>query len=209
MQARFVVFCLLLSAAIAGVTALLIFVPQKAFFRELLDVSYIMFLSILYLLSLFCVVFWKLLLPLVLIAYIAISAFTGVSLYALFGLQKDSFEIAVQPDGIYVDGTLEVAGVADSLPVMLYTLPPQLLLPVPRVWYRLGIQDTQEFTAAVYQQAQNTFFSQYVARYVHWCLSRSAVARVPLDQETSLPALYTCTLIRSWEQIRFSLQRTL
>lgn len=208
-KARFAVFCVLLSVAVAVFAVLLIFVQQRAFFAAVLQLSYIVFFLSLVIVALLCAVCWKTIFPLVILCYIVLSAITGISLYSLFGSQNDTFAVSVQADGLLVDGVLYSVPAQNTLSFDVYTLPPQLLLPLPRAWYVLSGSPLQLESAVHEKYGKLGTFSSVAERYLHWCLSSCSTATVPLEPEIVFPALYTCSLERSWERISFSLRRDL
>ena len=103
LPARFVLFCVLLSAVCAGSAALVIF--ERPLFSILVGrTSLLAFFAALFCLAFACALSWKLLFPLVVLVYVAGAATTGICLYSLFGAQKDRISLAVQEDGLQVDG---------------------------------------------------------------------------------------------------------
>ncbi|MCR5724242.1 MAG: hypothetical protein K6G80_04055 [Treponema sp.] len=158
----------------------------------------------------FCAVFWRIILPLVVMLYIAVTVFTGVTLYSVFGVQNDTLAVSVQREGFSVNENFYAAEKPEGMYFNLYTLPSVLLLPLPRVWY---VPSAEENGNAVQMaRLEQKRFPQVVNRYISWCLSDLNCRYVSFaDEERTLvyPALFTCLMERSWELVTIRLHQDL
>lgn len=211
LKSRFAITCVLLSGAIASAAATLIYVPGL-FMMFPLSRGDTLFISFLFLLGAGCSGFWKIILPASAFLYILISVFTGVRLYRTFGTMSENHEISVTSGTVYVDDRPYPADdrTAQSVVVSVYTLPHNLLLPLPRVWYCIkGVVPTdgekasaRSFSAAPLLASRNSseekkdssvFFLHAVQEYDSWLVSDQNFEYVHIPQETVIPVLYTMT----------------
>jgi hypothetical protein len=209
LKSRFAITCVLLSGAVASAAATLIYVPGL-FMMFPLSRSDTEFLVFLFLLGAGCSGFWKFMLPAAVFLYIFISIFTGVRLYRTFGTMEENHEISVTSGTVYVDENPYPAAekTTQSVVISVYTLPHNLLLPLPRVWYCIkGVvpADGEKFSAQNFSTApllvfrdsseqgkdSSGFFRRTVQKYDSWLVSDQNFKYVHIPQESVLPVLYT------------------
>lgn len=230
LKIRLTVFCLLLSVAIAVVAFQLIFSP--AMFASLLQVarSHLIFLFVLFCAGLLCACFWRSFLPFAVMTYIACSIFIGVKLYAAFGANEDSLSVSVSATSIKVNENVFPVTNPQGKSIVLktYTLPPELLLPVPRVWYTVcGVASTDERTVfpavseltdfsgsdsatiSFFGKGRQTSLEKYLQTFSQWVLSKHEYTLLPLPETSVLPSLYSIKLQVSGETISYAVTRSL
>lgn len=206
LKSRFVITCVLLSGAVVAATAALIYVPGL-FMMFPLSKSDILFFTAVFFLGIGCSACWKIFLPFVLLCYIIISAFTGFYLYHSFGSPVEYHEISQMDGYVYVDDAQFAVSGKDqkSIVIKVYTLPYLLLLPLPRVWYRIsgvtdadsessGIESAKGGAPAVQsKETEGGAWRRMTKTYESWILSKYTYQYVRLPKTDILPVLYTMT----------------
>lgn len=234
LKSRLTVFCILLSVAIAVFAFSLILVPDlytppMEFFRTAGENW--LFLGALFLCGILCASFWRSVLPFAVSCYIALSVFTGIKLYGTFGANEETVSLVVHADAVKVNGeTYPVKNIADSsLVLKKYTLPPALLVPLPRVWFTVcgvgkadgnvrQVSDTAELshfsgdsnTAVSFSgEGDNVFLGNVIRFYREWLLARTGYQLVPLEDSVVYPSLYTLKIEITGEKLIPALVRNL
>ena len=234
LKSRFTIFCVLLSLAIAIFAFSLIVIPEMyASPAELLDMAgkNILFLCGLFACGLLCSVFWRSILPLAVSCFIALSVFTGIKLYGVFGANEEIFSLVVQNDAIKVNGQSYPvqSPQGKSLVIKKYTLPAALLVPLPRIWYEVcGVADTStdslfvsdittlshfsgdaERSVVFSGEGNEVFLGGFVQAYREWMLKKSSFQLIPLDDSSVYPSLYTVKIHAGEEVLSATLVRNL
>ena len=189
---RFTEFCLLLSAA-AGCATWALFSAQGyvvSFFSH--PVSDYVYFACLFACGALCVLYWKVVLPLVCVLYICVSAYTGFFLYSVFGTAENKFSIMVNSDSLSVN---EQSFRVDSqkekkLEFSAFTLPPKLLVPFPKTWCRLVRVNEAEASAA----GETGEFGSDFNFFKKWLLSDEKKAFLELPDTDIYPAVYNVIL---------------
>ena len=230
LKARFTIFCLLLSVAIAVVTLQLIFSPTMFDSVGKVVRSHLGFFVLLFALGVFASCFWRTFLPVAVMAYIAFSVFVGIKLYAAFGANEDTLSVSVNATSVRVNEQQFAVqeGLGKSIVLKTYTLPPEILLPLPRIWYTVcGVSSSKD--AATYAtlseladfsgaepaavsfsgEDASSFFGTYLIAFREWLLAKSAYQLLPLPDTTVFPSLYSIRIQVSGEKIRSSVTRNL
>jgi len=234
LKSRLTIFCVLLSLAIAIFAFSLIVIPEMyASPADLLDMAgkNILFLCGLFACGLLCSVFWRSILPLAVSCFIALSVFTGIKLYGVFGANEEIFSLVVQNDAIKVNGqNYPVQNPqGKSLVIKKYTLPAALLVPLPRIWYEVcGVADTSTDSLFVSDistlshfsgdadrsvvfsgEGNEVFLGGFVQAYREWMLKKSSFQLIPLDDSSVYPSLYTVKIRAEGEVLSATLVRNL
>lgn len=209
LSGRFIHFCLLLSAA-AICSVWTVFKAQNYLIQfPSVPVSDIIYFSVLFIAGVLCTRFWKTAIPVFLIAYIALTAYTAVFLYSEFGTAENKYSITVKSDKIQINGeefVMDGAG-EKQIKFSAYTIPSKLIVPFPKNWYRLesvidnatqGVYESQSLS----QQAGEYNF------YQKWLLSNRRECFVLIPEAQSLPAVYDVVLTAGHEEITTRLDRT-
>lgn len=230
-KAYWTVFFIFLSACVADAALGLIFI-DTLHLRVHLLFEFRLFFLLLFLAGFLCTVLWKIFLPLAVFFYIAVSAVCGVSLYRKFPVSSGTVSLSVYQNRI----TLEDKSVFVDSPenknvvIEVFTLPPTLLVPLPRLWYSaIGIVDLNEnysqnqdirgfsgFTgfeksggSISSQDAERSFFRRKVDEFVAWSLGSKEYLFIPIPNQEILPVMYNLNFTQKGEILNCSLNKIL
>jgi len=208
-SSRFVHFCLFFSAAaICAVWALF---KSKHYLLETSEypASDIIYFACILAAGIISARFWKIAIPVFLVAYIAITAYTAVFLYSEFGTSENKYVVTVKSDVIQINGEEFPAGGLNEKQIKFsaYTIPAKLIVPFPKNWYRLeSVIDLK--TQNVYEsQAARTEPKQYNF-YQKWVLSSCSEGFLVLPEAQALPAVYDTTLSCKAGEVQCQITRT-
>ena len=197
-------FCVLAGFTAFGFIAIDDFCGQLHFF-----VSEKLFFSLVFAVSLLCCVFWKVLLPLCAVLYAALSLYTGIFLYGLFGVLPEKQSVTVNKTFVNIDGSETSFDDAQNkkITVQVFVLPSKLLLPLPRVWYfTSGLEEKEiSFESGI----EKSFLEQKLTEYKNFVLQNHTQVTVPLPQGDVLPAVYTLKFFTDTENLSCRLEKNL
>ncbi len=234
LKSRLTVFCVLMSLAIAVFAFSLVIAPSlyaspAALFCMMGHNG--LFLSLLFISGLLCSAFWRSVLPLTVSCYIALSVFTGIKLYGAFGANEETVSLVVQNNSIKVNGTVYSVTDAQEKALVLkkYTLPALLLVPLPRIWYKVcGVADSNVDVLSVSDlsslnhfsgdadrsvvfagEGNEVFFGGFVQKYRAWILRNFDYQLIPIDDSVVYPSLYTVKINARGEHLTAAIIRNL
>lgn len=165
---------------------------------------------------------WRVFPGLFLVLYIFLSVFTGVKFYSIFQNSKESINLTVNEQSIYIEDEYYPVLPAENqkLYVEVYELPKTLLLPLPRVWYKIcGIVDLNENKRENYsiklqsdskksgQNIQKTFFSKKLNEFIEWCLSSKSELLISIPKPEVFPAVYKIDFKRKGDSLKYDLNK--
>ena len=229
LKARISVVFLLLSVVVAFGAGGFVFIKNPSFELSAFLTEKLFFFA-LFATGFLGAVFWKTVFPVLIAFYIALSAFTGIALYSEFGILPDNMSVTLNKTFIEAGKSTFFVDSPEnkSLAVEVYVLPKKLLLPLPRVWYRVigtvdfsyiddgkNIRLSSEFSGDVLldenskNNQKNSFFARHLRNYMGWVLKTRKNLLVPLPQNELLPSVYTLKFKRKTEILSCRLEKNL
>ncbi len=229
LKTHFVIVCILMSIAVAVAAGGFVFIDnlQSEITSVFAEGS---FFLVMYLVGLLSVCFWKIVLPVAVLLYICLSTVTGINLYKKFGSQLSSVPVTISAGAVkagentfYADQT---AG--KSIVVEVYTIPGELLIPVPRVWYQISgladssvhvspgesLRNTHGFSGLPseiepVQEVSDFLWQAQIQKFMDYVIGKPLNLLVPIPVDDVMPGLYTLNIKTRGEVLSCSLNRNL
>ncbi len=165
---------------------------------------------------------WKFFIPFFILCYVICSVFTGIILYSSFDNIKESFDITVAKNSIKLDEKKLNCNMSGKKSIVLesYTLPDNLLLPLPRVWYRFyGVTDTEkkgdkaQYKTIDYINSDYGIKNEYILdvkkKYEMYLFANKELKYIDLSSSEVYPILYHVKVEVKNNKITYVLQQTL
>lgn len=229
LKARISVIFLLLSVVVAFGAGGFIFIKNPSFEFSVFLTEKFFFFAI-FAAGFLGAVFWKIVFPALIAFYIALSAFTGIALYSEFGILPDNMSVTLNKTFIEAGKSTFFVDSPEnkSLAVEVYILPKKLLIPLPRVWYRVigtvdssyvddgkNIRLSSDFSGEILpdenskNSQKDSLFEKKIKAYRKWVLKTRKNLLVPLPQNELLPSVYTLKFKRKTEILSCRLEKNL
>ncbi len=215
LHARIALCLLLLSICVAAATAFLLFCKGES--PLLFAAENIVFFVALCLAGFLACLFWKIVFPAFVLLYVIFSAYTGVRLYSRFGSHNEEIQISLSDSSVKIGEkslAVDFAG-QKNLAIEEYLLPAKLLLPLPRVWYKVcgvsGGKISSEGNAnfipleADYLESKNTGLSSFES----WLLKNKEMVFAKIPEAKVLPALYRVKFSVNLEKLSYTFEKEL
>lgn len=186
---RLSAFCVLLSIAVASFALLLIF---TSFTIEHLKLrSVVVWYAAFAAAGFLCAAFYRILVPAVFTAYIALSLFTYHVVRTQYPVRRSIVPVSVS-NGLFSSGSVTGSLLPDKkgsscIALDVCTLPQELILPLPRTWYAF-----HESTAGTVNlsEKRNVLYTA-VGNYASYAAGSVTVIYIPVPSGSTAAAMYT------------------
>lgn len=183
LRARFSIIFIFLSIAIVSFSLCFFVAPDflSLFPLEICDLLF--FLSI-FALGLLVTRFWKIALPSFLVLYIGFSFYFALSFYKAFGISDDTRQVVI-------------SNVDDAVDAEIFVLNEKILLPLPRVWYRIKVSG---------EQSSCDYELNFLSKKL---IGRQFVKAIGLPDFSVIPAIFNVKCTRTLDDVLFSVEKSI
>ncbi|HAH62173.1 MAG TPA: hypothetical protein DCL73_08780 [Treponema sp.] len=185
---RLSAFCVLLSIAVASFTFLLIFTSFTIEHLQLRSAA--VWCAAFSAAGFLCAAFYRILIPAVFAAYIVLSLFTCHIMRVQYPVRRNPVPVSVS-DGSFSSGSVTAPLFPDKngsscILLDVCTLPPELILPLPRTWY--AFHESPAGTAG--PPEKGNALRDAAERYASYAAGSVTVMYIPVTAGADTAALY-------------------